>query len=43
VARAAEDTGLAEAAAGLTGHCPEAGIARVMGLIDTRLAAQAAL
>tara|TARA_R100000789_G_scaffold99959_1_gene108096 strand:+ start:1251 stop:1961 length:711 start_codon:yes stop_codon:yes gene_type:complete len=43
VARAAEDTCLAEAAAGLTGHCPEAGIARVMGLITARLAAQAAL
>ncbi|MFU8776488.1 MAG: response regulator [Roseovarius sp.] len=43
VARAAGDAVLAEAAAGLTGHCPEAGIARVTGLITTRLAARAAL
>jgi len=43
VARAAEDAVLAEAAAGLTGHCSEAGVARIMGLIDMRLAARTAL
>ncbi|KGM86272.1 hypothetical protein rosmuc_03835 [Roseovarius mucosus DSM 17069] len=43
VARAAEDAVLSEAAAGLTGHCSEAGVARIMGLIDMRLAARTAL
>ena len=43
VAQAAEDAVLAEAAAGLTGHCSEAGVARIMGLIDMRLAARTAL
>jgi CheY-like chemotaxis protein len=40
VARAADDSALAEAAAGLVGHGPEAGIARVTGLIAARLARQ---
>lgn len=43
VARAAEDADLIEAAAGLAGHCPEAGIARVSGLIAARLTAQAVM
>lgn len=43
VARAAGDDVLAEATAGLAGHAAEAGIARVMGLIETRLAARMAL
>ena len=43
VARAAGDDILAEAAAGLDGHAAEAGIARLLGLIETRLAARLAL
>lgn len=43
VAHAAGDDVLADAASGLLGHCPETGIARVMGLIAARLASQAAL
>ncbi|EAQ25398.1 response regulator [Roseovarius sp. 217] len=43
VARAANDAVLADAASGLAGHCPEAGIARVSGLIATRLAQQEAM
>ncbi|MGI3210684.1 response regulator [Roseovarius tibetensis] len=43
VARAAGDDMLAEATAGLEGHAAEAGIARVLHLIETRLAARVAL
>jgi CheY-like chemotaxis protein len=43
VAHAAGDDVLADAASGLLGHCPETGIARVMGLIAARLASQAAM
>lgn len=43
VAHAAGDDVLAKAAAGLDGHASEAGIARVLSLIETRLAARMAL
>lgn len=43
VARTAGDDVLAEATAGLNGHAPEAGIARVLGLIEARLTARMAL
>ncbi len=43
VARTAGDDILAQAVAGLDGHAAEAGIARVLGLIETRLAARMAL
>lgn len=43
VARAAGDDVLADAAAGLSGFGSEAGIARVLSLIETRLAARVAL
>lgn len=43
VARAAQDSALSEAAMGLIGHGPEAGIARVNRLIAARLASQAAI
>lgn len=43
VARVAGDDVLAEAAAGLSGFGSEAGIARILSLIETRLAARVAL
>ncbi|MGX0904267.1 DNA-binding response OmpR family regulator [Roseovarius sp. MBR-79] len=43
VAQAAGDPALAQAASGLTGHGPEAGLAHVMGLIEARLAEPVAI
>ncbi|HKL55770.1 MAG TPA: response regulator [Roseovarius sp.] len=43
VARAARDDVLADAAAGLNGHGADAGIARVLALLETRLEASVAL